>query len=192
MKEYLQRVYNSIVSHPDLLALGDGVAQLLVQQAQSVVLMHRAVENVQYRLQKSQEEVKNYLYTNFPVLSRIGPWLRSRLRKAEQRFSQENQWSAHEEALALCNAQRLHQTVYFLNRDLAFMREVGNRYRNFVKIVISQLSPSVGGFVETNRFYAKIVDFYRENLHFYVNYVKFRRRQGVSCGPLRSGYPLTG
>lgn len=41
MKEYLQRVYNSILSHPDLQGLGDGVPQLLVQQAQSVVLMHR-------------------------------------------------------------------------------------------------------------------------------------------------------
>lgn len=41
MKEYLQRVYNSILSHPDILSLGEGIAQLLVQQAQSVVLMHR-------------------------------------------------------------------------------------------------------------------------------------------------------
>lgn len=41
MREYLERVYNSILSHPDILALGDGIAQLLIQQAQSVVLMHR-------------------------------------------------------------------------------------------------------------------------------------------------------
>ena len=40
------------------------------------------------------------------------------------RFIEECQWSAHEEALALCSNQRLHQTVYFLNRDLTFMREV--------------------------------------------------------------------
>ncbi|XP_074027506.1 uncharacterized protein isoform X2 [Leptinotarsa decemlineata] len=123
MKEYLQRVYNSILSHPDIMALGEGIAQLLVQQAQSVVLMHRAVENVQHRLQKSQEEVKSRLCNFHPVMSRIGPWLRSRLRAAEQRFSQENQWSAHEEALVLCNAQRLLQTIYFLNRDLSFMKE---------------------------------------------------------------------
>lgn len=43
MKEYLQRVYNSILSHPDLQSLGEGIPQLLVQQAQSVVLMHRFV-----------------------------------------------------------------------------------------------------------------------------------------------------
>lgn len=40
------------------------------------------------------------------------------------KFSIENQWSAHEEALSLCNAEKLHQTVYYLNRDLAFMKEV--------------------------------------------------------------------
>ncbi|KAF7286853.1 hypothetical protein GWI33_003907 [Rhynchophorus ferrugineus] len=123
MKEYLQRVYNSILSHPDINALGDGIAQLLVQQAQSVVSMHRAVENVQHRLQKTQEDVKNRLKYVHPILSRIEPWLRAKLRNSEQKFSQENQWSAHEEALTLCNSQRLHQTVYFLNRDLAFMKE---------------------------------------------------------------------
>lgn len=41
MKEYLERVYNGILSHHDILALGEGIAQLLVQQAQSVVLMHK-------------------------------------------------------------------------------------------------------------------------------------------------------
>ncbi|CAH0564403.1 unnamed protein product [Brassicogethes aeneus] len=123
MKEYLQRVYNSILSHADILALGEGIAQLLVQQAQSVVLMHRAVENVQHREQKSQDEFRTKLCHYHPVLSRITPWLRSRLRSAEQKFSMDNQWSGHEGALALCSAQKLNQTVYFLNRDLAFMKE---------------------------------------------------------------------
>lgn len=41
MREYLQRVYNSILSNTDLAVLGDNVPQLLVQQAQSVVIMHR-------------------------------------------------------------------------------------------------------------------------------------------------------
>lgn len=70
--------------------------------------------------------MKTRLCNLHPVLSRIGPWLRSRLRTAEQKFYYENQWSGHEEALALCNSQRLYQTGYFLNRDLAFMREVCN------------------------------------------------------------------
>lgn len=88
-----------------------------------LISFYRAVENVQHRLQKSQEEFKTKLGNVHPVLSRIGPWLRCRLRLAEQKFSEENQWSAHEEALALCNSQRLLQTIYFLNRDLAFMKE---------------------------------------------------------------------
>lgn len=41
MKEYLQRVYTSILSNSDLADLGDAVPQLLVQQAQSVVIMHK-------------------------------------------------------------------------------------------------------------------------------------------------------
>lgn len=57
-KEYLQRVYSSIMSHPDLLGLGEGVTQLLVQQAESFVLMHKAVESVQRRLSKAEELIR--------------------------------------------------------------------------------------------------------------------------------------
>lgn len=64
------------------------------------------------------------LNTMHPVLSRIEPWLQFRLGNTEMKFVQENQWSAHEEALNLCNSQKLVQTVYFLNRDLTFMKEV--------------------------------------------------------------------
>lgn len=48
MREYLQKVYTGILTHPDILALGDGIAQLFVQQAQSVVLMHRLVMTSAY------------------------------------------------------------------------------------------------------------------------------------------------
>ncbi|XP_024869406.1 uncharacterized protein LOC112453088, partial [Temnothorax curvispinosus] len=44
-------------------------------------------------------------------------------RKAEENFIEECEWSAHKEALALCSHQNLTQTVYFLNRDLTFMKE---------------------------------------------------------------------
>lgn len=43
MREYLQRVYTSILSNQELEDLGDGIPQLLVQQAQSVVIMHKLV-----------------------------------------------------------------------------------------------------------------------------------------------------
>lgn len=41
MREYLQRVYNAILSNELLKSLGDGIPQLLVQQAQSVVIMKK-------------------------------------------------------------------------------------------------------------------------------------------------------
>lgn len=124
MREYLQRVYSNILSHPDILALGDGIAQLLVQQAQSVVLMHRAVENVQRKLAQTKDSLRRRIESEHPVLSRIQPWMRDRMREAEENFIEECEWSAHEEAFALCSHQNLTQTVYFLNRDLTFMKEV--------------------------------------------------------------------
>src|SRR5436190_21679287 len=118
MREYLQRVYSNILSHPDILTLGDGIAQLLVQQAQSVVLMHRAVANMQRKLSQTKESLRRRIENEHPILSRIQPWMRDRMREAEENFIEECEWSAHEESLALCNNQNLTQTVYFLNRDL--------------------------------------------------------------------------
>lgn len=132
MREYLQRVYSNILSHPDILALGEGIAQLLVQQAQSVVLMHRAVENVQRKLSQTKESLRRRMESEHPILSRIQPWMRDRMREAEENFIEECEWSAHEEALALCSNQNLQQTVYFLNRDLTFMKEV--IYSSFVPV----------------------------------------------------------
>lgn len=124
MREYLQRVFSNILSHPDILDLGNGIAQLLVQQAQSVVLMHRAVKNVQRKLLQTKEALKCHIENEHPVLSRIEPWMRDRMREVEEKFIEECEWSAHEEALTLCTHQNLQQTVYFLNRDLTFMKEV--------------------------------------------------------------------
>ncbi|XP_060827871.1 uncharacterized protein LOC132913490 isoform X1 [Bombus pascuorum] len=123
MREYLQRVFSNILSHPDILDLGNGIAQLLVQQAQSVVLMHRAVKNVQRKLLQTKEALKCHIENEHPVLSRIEPWMRDRMREVEEKFIEECEWSAHEEALTLCTHQNLQQTVYFLNRDLTFMKE---------------------------------------------------------------------
>lgn len=43
MREYLQRVFNSVLSHPGLVTLGSGIPDLLVRQAQATVMMHRFV-----------------------------------------------------------------------------------------------------------------------------------------------------
>ncbi|XP_026470656.1 uncharacterized protein LOC113374909, partial [Ctenocephalides felis] len=124
MLEYLQRVYSCILAHPELQALGDGIPQLLVQQAQSVVLMHRAVESVQRQLMLSKTNLERNLKDEHPILSRVRPWLIARLANCEQQFTTEKAWSAHEEALRMCQEQRgLEQTTYFLNRDLTFMKE---------------------------------------------------------------------
>ncbi|XP_044008897.1 uncharacterized protein LOC122852871 isoform X2 [Aphidius gifuensis] len=123
MHEYLQRVYSSILTNNDIKLLGDGIGQLLVQQAQTVVLMHRAVETIQRKLHETKLTLKKKMITEHPILSRIVPWMRNKLCEIEANFTDECEWSAHEEALLLCKQQNLQQTIYFLNRDLKFMRE---------------------------------------------------------------------
>uniref|UniRef100_A0A1A9VB52 Uncharacterized protein n=1 Tax=Glossina austeni TaxID=7395 RepID=A0A1A9VB52_GLOAU len=123
MKEYLQRVYSSILSNSKLLELGVGIPELLVQQAQSVVIMYKAVNKVQRDIKRSREDHQKCLANDHSVLSRVAPWLRSKLRHAEEHKLNKSAWSAHEEALKMCTKHNLLQTAYFLSRDLAFMKE---------------------------------------------------------------------
>lgn len=46
----------------------------------SVFRLYRAVENVQQKLVKTKEDLKERLDQTHPVRSRIGPWMRDRLR----------------------------------------------------------------------------------------------------------------
>lgn len=41
MKEYLQRIYSAILNNSELVDLGEHIPELLIQQAQSVVIMHK-------------------------------------------------------------------------------------------------------------------------------------------------------
>ncbi|KAH8278955.1 hypothetical protein KR018_011774 [Drosophila ironensis] len=123
MREYLQRVYSSIITNPKLAELGTGVPELLVQQAQSVVIMYKAVDKVQQDVKRTREDHQKCLANDHSVLSRVSPWLRSKLRRAEESRMYKCAWSAHEEALKMCAQHNLHQTAYFLSRDLAFMKE---------------------------------------------------------------------
>lgn len=122
-REYLQRVYSSILNHTDLAQIGEKVPQLLVQQAQSVVTMHKAVEKIQKELKRTRVEHQKYLINDYPVLSKISPWLRLKLQAAETNKMSKSIWAAHEEALKMCANHNLQQTAYFLSRDLTFMRE---------------------------------------------------------------------
>lgn len=123
MKEYLQRVYASILANNKLHDLGNEIPQLLVQQAQSVVIMYKAIEKVQKDVEKSREDHQKCLSNDHSILSRVSPWIRSKVRAAEEMKYNKKAWSAHEEALKMCNKHNLVQTAYFLSRDLAFMKE---------------------------------------------------------------------
>ncbi|KAG8185351.1 hypothetical protein JTE90_005478 [Oedothorax gibbosus] len=123
LDEYLRRVFAAILSHPQIQELGPGIGSLLVEQAQAVILMHRAVENMHRRLKETLSQLKRCLEDLYPVLSRIQPWVEEKLKLAEADFILDHRWDAHEEALALCRQSRLEQTSYFLQRDLSFMRE---------------------------------------------------------------------
>lgn len=85
--------------------------------------IYRSIEKTQRELKKTRVENEKYLTNDFPILSKVSPWLRSQLRKAETSRLTDSTWAAHEEAIRMCALHNLQQTAYFLSRDLAFMRE---------------------------------------------------------------------
>lgn len=123
MQEYLNRVYGAVLSHPDLRKLGDKIPELLVQQAQSVVIMHKAYERVEKDIKRCSNEYEKQLIEDHPILSKIKTWLQMKLKEEEKQMVLKCKWKIHEDALKMCQKHNLQQTAYFLSRDLMFMRE---------------------------------------------------------------------
>ncbi|XP_076073157.1 uncharacterized protein LOC143044850 isoform X3 [Mytilus galloprovincialis] len=122
-EEYLDRVFEAIKSNTELDNLQEGIGTLLVDQAKTVLTMKKAVKNVQDKMTKHKTELKTHLKTKYPIKSRIQPWINEQIRAFEQDFIMQNLYSAHEEAINICEEQGLKQAVYFLKRDLTFIKE---------------------------------------------------------------------
>lgn len=123
MEEYLDRVFDAIKSNTELENLQEGIGSLLVDQAKSVLTMKKAVENVKDKMTKHKTELKSHLKAKYSIKSRIPPWMNEQIRAFEYDFIIQNLYSAHEEAISICEEQGLKQAVYFLKRDLMFIKE---------------------------------------------------------------------
>ncbi|GAB6027230.1 hypothetical protein CHUAL_001518 [Chamberlinius hualienensis] len=123
MNEYLRRVYASIMNDTFIRELGNGIGQLLIEQAHSVVLMQRAIDDIQFQWNILSSQIKQSLMDSCPILSKIDSWVKMKLEAAEIKYKVEHQFDAHEAALQACRENQLHQAYYFLYRDLVFIRE---------------------------------------------------------------------
>lgn len=121
--EYVRRVSEAVGRDPALESLAPGLGQLLAEQAQAAVLIQRALDVVHNRTAHYVAQEKERLQEEFPVLSLIGPWLRSQLHEVQCQLEREHCLEAHETALALCRERGLAQAAYFVARDLSFLRE---------------------------------------------------------------------
>ncbi|XP_076032256.1 uncharacterized protein LOC143020023 isoform X3 [Oratosquilla oratoria] len=121
-EEYLKRVYAAILSNTDLQNLGQNIPQLLVDQARAVLLMHRALDEVERIYEEGERKRKEELNHSHPILYRVEPWLGDQLKATHDALIEQHKWRPHEHALALCKEHSL-SNAYFLQRDLSFMRE---------------------------------------------------------------------
>ncbi|KAK8396821.1 hypothetical protein O3P69_005057 [Scylla paramamosain] len=122
-EEYLGRVYSAILAHPSLLELGHSVPALLVSHAKAVLLMHRALDEVERIYEEGERARREELRHTHSIFSRITPWLADQLAATHATLMEQHKWRPHEHALALCRQNNLPQHAYFLQRDLSFMRE---------------------------------------------------------------------
>lgn len=120
-----EELWESLASHPDLERLGPGVGQLLVDQARATLAMKRAAGRVREKFTADLIQAEVDIRLRHPLLSLVQPWMDKELRQVKARLAEEYRWKCHEEAIESCRIKSLDQFVYFLTRDLAFLRDVG-------------------------------------------------------------------
>lgn len=86
-------------------------------------MSYRALNKIHREINIVREDHTLDLHETYPILSRVPPWLRSKQNAAVSMKVQDSTWSAHEEAINECAKHNLQQSIYFLNRDLAFTKE---------------------------------------------------------------------
>ncbi|KAK3789575.1 hypothetical protein RRG08_016254 [Elysia crispata] len=123
MSHYLDKVFTAIANNEELEGLQSGLGPLLVDQAKAVLAMIKAQQNMQKKMDEHKEKLTRHLTETFPIKSRIDAWMSEQMQAFEQNFGRQNLWSAHEEAISLCEEEGLAQAVYFLRRDLNFIKE---------------------------------------------------------------------
>lgn len=85
--------------------------------------MHKSIDKTRKDLKKARQEQTKILQDTYPVLSRINAWMDTKLDAAEATRISKTIFAGHEEAIKISLKHNLQQTVYFINRDLAFLRE---------------------------------------------------------------------
>ncbi|KAH9503994.1 hypothetical protein Btru_067508 [Bulinus truncatus] len=123
MDHYLDKVFTAISTNAELDVLQPGLGVLLVNQARSIIVMMKAQKNLQQKLEVHKQKLLKHLKETYPIKSQIDTWVKEQIQTFEKDFVRQNLWTAHEEAISLCEEEGLDQTVYFLRRDLNFIKE---------------------------------------------------------------------
>uniref|UniRef100_A0A0P5JHB7 Uncharacterized protein n=1 Tax=Daphnia magna TaxID=35525 RepID=A0A0P5JHB7_9CRUS len=121
--EPFSHIWESIRHHPDLEQLGPGIGQLLIDQARATITMKKAVAKVRERFTADLIQAELDIRLRHPMLSLVKPWMEKQLHSIKVKLAKEYQWKCHEEAIDACRLKSLDQFVYFLSRDLAFLRD---------------------------------------------------------------------
>ncbi|XP_005097291.1 uncharacterized protein LOC101859401 [Aplysia californica] len=123
MNHYLDKVFTAVATNAELDVLQPGLGQVLVDQAKAVLVMVKAQASLQQKMEQHKDQLTAHLRKTHPIKSRISTWMEEQLCAFERDFARQHLWTAHEAAISMCEEEQLHQSVYFLRRDLNFIKE---------------------------------------------------------------------
>ena len=120
---YYERVCQMILNDKGIERLGSGVAQLLVNQAQTAKIIEEVIDEEIQGQNDHQKVIEGQFGQSHPLLSRVKSWLRRQLKRALETYCEDNRWRPHTEAIQRCKSNQLEQSAYFLTKDLAFRKD---------------------------------------------------------------------
>lgn len=122
-QEYLDKVCKLIYADSGISKLGPSIADLLVCQVRTAMVVSGIIDLERQKLAKHVESVEKNIGERHPIKSRIRPWLKRKLRAAHVAYVENNLWRGHMGAVATCKEAKLAQSAYFLSRDLSFRKD---------------------------------------------------------------------
>lgn len=133
LHEYASRLFDLMRRSSALHSICDGIAEPLIQQATFNLIVAEAKEAFADALSAYEESADRELKQSHPILYHITEWRSRRMAHLRERYLEAHKLDVHEFVLSKCAEAGFDQYVFFISRDLTFLRDREHLLRDQLK-----------------------------------------------------------
>jgi hypothetical protein len=124
LREYSNMLFKKLSENKKLEELSPGISKLLIEYCKALIIIRQITKDLEKELDEHLSNYETELKKKHKVKSNVRQWLNECVFEKRQKFLNENKYIIHVRSIDECKKQHLHQSAYFIERELIFLKEV--------------------------------------------------------------------